>query len=51
MTCQVCLKGRLSMMGPLAVCAYCEKAWLYHEYVAAVRTADEQAEPIANTEA
>ncbi len=42
--CQVYLKGRLSIMGPIAFCAECEQGWLYHEYVAAVRAADEEAE-------
>lgn len=52
MTCQVCHCGQLFLMGPLIVCANCEKAWVDWEYLAAVDAAfEEYAEPVESTEA
>jgi hypothetical protein len=37
--CAVCRTGRITVLGPLIVCANCGKAWAYHEYIADARKA------------
>lgn len=38
-TCPICQKGRLILLGPLLICAFCRKAWEEWEFLADVRQA------------
>ncbi|MDE2104995.1 MAG: hypothetical protein KGL39_47595 [Patescibacteria group bacterium] len=48
MTCPVCLKGQIVVLGPLYVCAYCKMARLGYELLDDARLAEEERRQPAN---
>ncbi len=45
--CPVCNKWRLTQLGPLYVCAGCERAWNHYEIIAAAQAAQEDRNNLA----